>query len=45
MGKFLYILRSDKSGRYYYGTSDQPIRRLTEHNAVKQNLPTLADPG
>ena len=29
---FAYILQSQKSGRLYYGSSDDPNRRLMEHN-------------
>ena len=29
---YLYILRSEKSGRYYVGSAVDPDRRLREHN-------------
>ena len=30
---FVYILKSDKTGKYYIGSSDNPERRLeTQHN-------------
>ena len=29
---YLYILRSEKDGNYYIGTSSDPERRLKEHN-------------
>jgi len=32
---FVYILRSEKNGRYYIGYSDDSERRLTEHNSGK----------
>ena len=33
MKGYLYILKSDKSGKYYVGSSDNPQRRLeTQHN-------------
>ena len=32
MGGYLYILRSEKTGRYYIGSTSDPIRRLEEHN-------------
>jgi putative endonuclease len=28
---FVYILRSDTSGRFYIGCAEQPLGRLTEH--------------
>jgi len=34
MKGYLYILKSDKTGKYYIGSSDNPQRRLeTQHNA------------
>jgi putative endonuclease len=30
---YLYILRSDKNGRYYVGSTNNISRRLNEHNA------------
>lgn len=33
MKGFIYILKSDKTGKYYIGSSDNPERRLeTQHN-------------
>lgn len=32
---FLYILQSEKSGRYYIGCTNDLSRRLIEHNAGK----------
>ena len=32
---YVYILESMKNGRFYIGYSDDPHRRLTEHNAGK----------
>jgi putative endonuclease len=32
---FVYILQSKKSGHYYIGASEDPLRRLKEHNAGK----------
>jgi len=29
---FLYILKSEKDGKYYIGVSSDPKRRLQEHN-------------
>ncbi len=31
----VYILQSERNGRYYIGSSDDVIRRLKEHNAGK----------
>ena len=33
MNGFLYILQSEKSGRYYIGSCVDPARRLSQHNA------------
>ncbi len=30
---FVYILQSQKNGRFYIGSSDNPQRRLAEHNS------------
>ena len=35
MTYYIYILYSHKLKRYYIGTSDDPKRRLLEHNEVK----------
>jgi putative endonuclease len=32
---YLYILKSLKNARYYIGSTDDPKRRLAEHNAGK----------
>jgi putative endonuclease len=32
---FVYILQSEKSGRYYIGSSEDPQKRLIEHNSGK----------
>ncbi len=32
---WVYILKSEKNGRYYIGCSNDPDRRLLEHNAGK----------
>ena len=29
---YVYIIQSEKSGRYYIGFTDNPERRLDEHN-------------
>jgi len=29
---FVYIIESERNGRWYIGSSDDPIRRLGEHN-------------
>ncbi|MDD2963362.1 MAG: GIY-YIG nuclease family protein [Bacteroidales bacterium] len=33
MNYYIYILFSESSGRYYIGHSDDPWRRLEEHNS------------
>jgi len=30
---FVYILQSEKNGKYYVGSSEDPSRRLLEHNS------------
>ena len=35
MSHGVYILRSERNGRYYTGSSFDPLRRLDEHNAGK----------
>lgn len=32
---YVYILKSELTGRYYIGYSDSPERRLLEHNSGK----------
>jgi hypothetical protein len=32
MAGYLYILRSSKSGHYYIGSTNEPERRLHQHN-------------
>lgn len=32
---YVYILKSETSGRYYAGYSEEPDRRITEHNSGK----------
>jgi putative endonuclease len=34
---FVYVLQSEKSGQYYIGHSDNPERRLKEHNETIHN--------
>jgi len=34
---FVYILRSFKNGSYYKGITDNPERRLLEHNSKKEH--------
>ena len=33
MDGYLYILQSQKSGRYYTGSASDPDRRLSQHNS------------
>ena len=33
MPHYVYVLRSEKTGRYYVGSSGDPWQRLGEHNA------------
>ena len=33
--RFVYILQSGKNGRYYIGSTNDPVRRLLEHNSGK----------
>jgi len=33
MGWFVYIIQSEKDGTYYKGSSEDPLRRLVEHNS------------
>ena len=35
MTHFVYILKSDRDGKYYIGSSKDPIKRLGEHNSGK----------
>lgn len=35
MAYFVYILKSKRTGKYYTGYSDNPHRRLKEHNSGK----------
>ncbi len=32
---YLYILKSERTSRYYVGSTDDLVRRLQEHNAGK----------
>jgi putative endonuclease len=34
---FIYILQSEKNGQYYVGHTDDPERRLNEHNESRHN--------
>jgi len=34
---FIYILQSEKNGQYYVGHTDDPERRLNEHNEFMHN--------
>jgi putative endonuclease len=34
---FLYILQSERSGRYYVGASDELERRIEQHNNPQNN--------
>ena len=36
MSYFAYILKSLSHGTYYYGSTENPEKRLKEHNAGKQ---------
>ena len=36
MGYLVYILFSEKNGRYYIGQSADPQRRLEYHNTIKK---------
>jgi len=38
MGYSLYILRSVPTGRFYVGSSDNPVRRLEFHNSVERGF-------
>lgn len=31
--EYVYILQSDKNGRYYIGSTNNLVRRLVEHNS------------
>ena len=35
MAYCVYVLRSERDGRYYVGSTDDPQRRLREHNRGK----------
>ena len=35
MSYFIYVLKSKKDGKFYTGCSENPERRLKEHNAGK----------
>jgi putative endonuclease len=37
---FIYILFSQKSGKYYVGHSNDPFRRVNEHNTIPFNTYT-----
>jgi putative endonuclease len=32
MGGFIYLIKSIKNGRLYLGSTDNPTRRISEHN-------------
>jgi putative endonuclease len=32
---FVYVLKSEENGRFYIGSSENPDRRLDEHNSGK----------
>ncbi|MBW7840694.1 MAG: GIY-YIG nuclease family protein [Chitinophagaceae bacterium] len=32
MGYYVYILRSEVDGTYYKGSTEDPVRRLQDHN-------------
>jgi putative endonuclease len=32
---FVYLLYSQKLNRFYIGTTDNPVKRLMEHNSIK----------
>ncbi len=44
VGYSVYILRSERNGRYYTGFSANPIRRLQEHNDGKVKATRYARP-
>jgi putative endonuclease len=37
---YIYILLSERSGYYYIGHSDDPVRRLSEHNNMDKDTYT-----
>jgi putative endonuclease len=41
---FVYIIQSQKNGRFYVGYSDNPDRRLLEHNSGKVTSTRLLRP-
>ncbi|HLD18331.1 MAG TPA: GIY-YIG nuclease family protein [Patescibacteria group bacterium] len=43
---FVYILKSEKTGKWYVGSTENPLKRLQEHNAgntrsTKANRPYM----
>ncbi|MBB6324766.1 putative endonuclease [Algoriphagus iocasae] len=42
MSLFIYILYSESKDRFYIGQSEDPFRRLTDHNSGKSNRYTFS---
>ncbi len=38
MGYFLYILKSKSCNKYYVGSSQNPLTRLTYHNTIEKGF-------
>ena len=38
MSYFIYILKSFSSGKYYIGSSENPVRRLEYHNSIEKGF-------